>query len=135
MKRLARLIRKYKYLLFIALMLGTACAIYISGLQLSLTVALIVFLSAVSADFITTYLCLKVGGREGNPVIAFLFKTLTVGGTFGLMGCIWILFILWRFLPSNAGSQTAIALTYWLVPINNALVLRKLMKRQCKQEV
>jgi len=132
--RLTRLTKRYKYLLFVLLMLGTACTIFISGLEFATIVALIVFLCAISADFLSTYLGLKVGGREGNPVIAFLFKKLTVGGTFALMGVLWTAFILWRFLPSNAGSQTAIALTYWLVPVNNFVVLKRLQRKQCRQE-
>lgn len=127
-----------KYVLFVILVLATAYAIlYLSvktGFVLPTAGSLAVLITAVSMDFLSTHLCLRAKGREGNPVIAFLFKKLTVWGTFGLMACIWIAFIWLRFLPSNDYSQMAIAFTYWLVPGNNLIVLRRLKKRNLAQK-
>lgn len=117
-----------KYIVFVVLMLGTACAVLISGLRFSTPVALAVLIGAVSADFLLTYLCLRVQGKEGNPVIAFLFKKIGIGGTFGLMLVIWTVFIAYRWLPATIGIQTAVACAYWLVPMNNLMVLRKLSR-------
>lgn len=121
-----------KYVAFVVLMLGTASVIFISGFRLPTPMALMVLVMAVSADFLTTYLCLRKKGREGNPVIAFLLKRIGVWGTFGLMACIWAAVILFRWLPADVGSQTAIAFTYWLVPTNNLLVLGRLNRASGK---
>lgn len=118
-----------KFIKFMVLLLGTAALILISGLRLPTDYALLVLVSAVTFDFYTTWKCLKVGGREGNPVIAFLFRKIGVLGTFGLMVAIWTCFIVFRWLPSTVGIQTAVAFSYWLVPMNNFMVLRGLMKR------
>jgi len=124
-----------KYIAFVVLMMSTACVVFIAGVRFPTVVALCVLVGAVAMDFLTTYLCLRKSGREGNPVIAFLFRKLTIGGTFALMLVIWGLFIWFRWLPSNVGNQTAIALTYWLIPINNAIVLRRLCRKTTKVTV
>ena len=120
-----------KYIMFVVLMMGTACMVFISGVKFPTPLALMVLICAVGADFLTTYLCLRARGKEGNPVIAFLLKRIGIWGTFGLMACVWLVFIMLRWLPSDLGSQTAIACTYWLVPINNLMVLKRL-SRACK---
>lgn len=114
-----------KYIVFVVAMMATACMMLISGFRLPTPVALIMLVCAVSADFLTTYLCLREQRKEGNPVIAFLFKKIGVGGTFGLLACMWIVFIWLRWFPSTHGIQTAIAYVYWAVPVNNLIVLKK----------
>ena len=118
-----------KYVGFIALMLGTACLIFISGFTLPTLVALLVLLLAVIADFYTTWRCLKERGKEGNPMVAFLFKRVGLRASFGLMAGLWALIIIFRFLPAVEGVQTAIALVYWVVPLNNLVVLRRLRRK------
>lgn len=124
-----------KYIVFVVLMMGTACMVLIAGVTFSTPVALTVLICAVSADFLTTYACLKLRGKEGNPVIAFLFRKIGIGGTFGLMVGIWTVFILLRWLPSTAGIQTAVACAYWLVPINNLMVLKRLNRKNHAAQV
>lgn len=118
-----------KFILFMILLLGTATLVLQSGYTFTTGIALMVLLSAVSMDFITTWLCLRVKGREGNPVIAFLFRKISVPGTFLLMAGIWTAFILLRWLPASVGIQTAVAVAYWLVPVNNVMVLARLRKK------
>ena len=118
-----------KYIIFIVLMLGAACLVLLFVPPLPTAIAFLVLISAVALDFWTTYRCLKKNGREGNPVIAFLFKKVGVFGTFGIMVGIWALFITLRWLPSEPGIQTAVAFAYWLVPVNNLAVLRRLSRK------
>lgn len=118
-----------KYLIFVVLMLGTALLILLSGFALPTAIALLVFVLAITSDFYTTHRCLKNRGREGNPMVGFLFKRVGVYKTFGLMAVFWVCIIWFKWLPSTEGVQTAVALVYWLVPINNLIVLRKLSKR------
>jgi len=118
-----------KYVIFIMAMLTTAILALYLGLALPTVVALLVLLCAVTADFYTTWRCLKERGREGNPVVAFLFKRVGVLKTFGLMAILWTVFISFRWIHQTEGIQTAVAVAYWLVPVNNMVVLARL-KRQ-----
>lgn len=118
-----------KFLAFMVLLLGTATLILFSGFTLPTWLGLVVLITAVSSDFTTTWLCLRKGGREGNPVIAFLFGKIGVWKTFGVMVGIWTCFIVFRWLGSTEGIQTAVAFSYFLVPMNNLMVLRKLCRR------
>ena len=118
-----------KYLAFMALMLGTMYLILFSGLAFPTVVALVVLVSAVILDFYTTLRCLKEKGREGNPVVALLFRKVGIYKTFALMAILWTCFILFRWIHEPVGTQTAISLIYWYVPVNNLIVLRRL-KRQ-----
>lgn len=124
-----------KYIVFVVSMMGAAYMILFSGFRLPTPVALVSLICAVSADFLTTYLCLREQRKEGNPVIAFLFAKIGIGGTFGLLACIWVVFILFRWLPSTHGIQTAIACVYWAVPVNNLIVLRKVKEANRKNHV
>jgi len=119
-----------KYVIFIALMLGTACLVLFSGLVFPTVVALTVLVLAITSDFYTTLRCLKEQGREGNPVVALLFKKVGVYKTFGLMVIMWTCFIMFRWLPQTEGIQTAVACAYWLVPANNMIVLAKLKRKK-----
>ena len=114
-----------KYIMFVVSMMTAAILMLWLGLRFPTMVSLIVLVSGVGADFLTTYLCLKENRKEGNPIIALLFKKLTVGGTFALLGCMWVAFIWLRWLPSTLGIQTAVACVYWAVPVNNLIVLKK----------
>jgi len=121
--------RIMKYIGFIVLMLGTAFLILVSGFTLPTTVALSVLILAITADFYTTWRCLRIRGREGNPMVAFLFKRIGLRLSFCLMAGLWALIIVFRFLPAVESAQTAIALVYWVVPMNNLIILRRLRKR------
>ena len=118
-----------RYLVFIVLLMGTAVTILYSGFVLPTIMSLTVLLIAISIDFLSTWLCTRIGGREGNPVIAFLFRKIGVLATFALMGVVWSAFITLRWLPQGVDVQTAVAFAYWLVPMNNLIVLMKLRRR------
>lgn len=118
------------YMLFAALMLATGVLSMYFGLKLPTCVALVILILAAASDYYTTWKCLKKGGKEANPVIAFLFKHITVPGTFGLTMCFWVWFIIFRWLPTPETSQTGVALMYLLVPLNNMMVMRRLRKRK-----
>lgn len=128
MKRLNKLLKRFRFLISLGLILGLACLIFMSGLQLPFIIALIMLLCAICADFTTTYLCLRAGGQEGNPLVSFLLKKLGVVGAFAVMAGIIALLIMTQFIPSGASSQTAVAMVYWIVPANNAMVLRRLRR-------
>ena len=107
-------------------MLGIACLIQISGFAFPTWIALLVLILAIAFDFLTTWACLRKQGREGNPVMALLFRKIGLYKTFGLMAGIWVCFIVFRWLGTPDGSQTAVALVYWMIPINNSVVLMRL---------
>ena len=119
-----------KFILFIVLVLGTACLIMLSEYKLPAGWPIPVLVTAIMMDFLTTYLCLRVGGREGNRVVAFVFKRAGIWGTFMASCVLWAIIIHFRVAPSNLGSQTAVALAYWLVPVNNVIVLVRLHKKK-----
>lgn len=118
-----------KYIIFVALLLGTAILILFSGFTLPTAIALTVLVLAVTSDFYTTWRCLKEKGREGNPVVGFLFRKIGLYKSFGLLVIMWVCFIVFRWLGQPESIQTAVALAYWLIPMNNLMVLMRLRKR------
>lgn len=122
-----------KYLIFCFMMMGTAVAIMLSGITLPTILALIVLVVAVLMDDFTTWRALKLGFKEQNPIVAFLFKRISVPGTFLVMlGC-WAVFICLVWMKTSENQQTALACAYWLVPINNMMLLRKAAKNKKKE--
>jgi len=124
---------KRKYVFFVLLMLGTAVLILYSGFTLPTEVALLVLVSAVASDFLTTWRCMRVRGREGNPAAAFLFRKIGLLKSYILLAGIWVCFIVFRYMGSSEAIQTAVALSYWLVPVNNLIVLIRLTKKNSAQ--
>lgn len=118
-----------KFIAFCALMLGVCYAVFLTGFTLSTPVNVTLLVSAIALDSFTTWLCLRKKGTEGNPVVSRLFKKLGFLGTWSIWAVLWTLIIVFRFVPSNEQSQTAVACAYWLVPINNLWVLWRLAKR------
>jgi len=121
-----------KYVIFVVAILGTACLIQISGFTLTTGIALLILILAIAADFLTTWACLRKRGREGNPVVALLFRKIGLYRTFGLMAGIWVCFIVFRWLGTPDSSQTAVALVYWMVPVNNIVVLVRLRRKAAR---
>ena len=119
-----------KFFVFIVLIMGTAFLVLLSGFTLPTLIALLVFVLAITSDFYTTWRCLKARGREGNPVMALLFRKVGIRKTFCMMAGLWVCVIMFRWLPSPEGAQTAVALAYWIVPMNNLTVLAKLKRRK-----
>jgi len=124
-----------KNIVFMALMFGIACLVLLTGLVLPLVVALLVLLVAITADFYTTWRCLKIGGIEQNPVVAFLFRRIGLSKTFGLMVILWVCYIVFVWTPQAGNVQTAVAFVYWVVPLNNVIVLRKMSKMRARVKV
>ena len=110
-------------------MLGTACLIQISGFAFPTWIALMILILAIASDFLTTWACFRKQGKEGNPVMALLFRKIGLYKTFGLMAGLWICFIVFRWLNTPDSSQTAVALVYWMVPMNNIVVLVRLHRK------
>jgi len=119
-----------KFIIFIVLMFGTACLVLFSGLAFPTMIALTLLVSAIIADSYTTLRCLREKGREGNPVMALLFKKVGIYKTFALMAVVWTCFIMFRWMHQTEGIQTAVAIAYWLVPVNNMIVLAKLKRKK-----
>ena len=118
-----------KYIVFVALCMCVAVAVFLSGFTLPTLIAVPVLVLAIASDTTTTYLCLRKKGQEGNPIVAKLFKKLGYRGTTAVWLIIWALIIYFRVLPATEQVQTAVAFAYWLVPLNNLMVLRRLSKR------
>ena len=121
-----------KYIAFCALMFGVAIVVFLTGFSVSTPFAIGILVLAMMCDTTTTYFCLRVNGREGNPVVAFFMKRVGIIGTFAIWWGIWGLIIYFRILPTEPNTQTAIAIAYWLVPLNNLWVLRRLTKRNAQ---
>ena len=121
-----------KNIIFMPLMFGIACLVLLSGLVLPTPVALSILIFAITADFYTTWRCLRAGGKEGNPVVAFLFRKLGLRKTFGLMVILWVCYILFVWIPQAGNVQTTVAFVYWLIPVNNAFVLAKLTRMKVR---
>jgi len=64
--------------------------------------------------------------------MSLLFRKIGLYKTFGLMAGIWVCFIVFRWLGTPDGSQTAVALVYWMIPINNTVVLVKLNRKSAR---
>ncbi len=124
-----------KYIAFIALCMCVAIAVFLSGFTMPTSIAILVLVLAIVSDTTTTYLCLRKKGEEGNPVVAKLFKKLGYKGTTVIWLVIWALIIYFRVLPAGEQAQTAVAFAYWLVPMNNLWVLRRLTKRNTTPQV
>ena len=124
-----------KYIAFVALCMGVAIVVFLSGFTMPTSVAISVLVLAILSDTTTTYLCLRKKGQEGNPVVARLFKKLGYKGTTAVWLVIWVLIIYFRVLPAGEQVQTAVAFAYWLVPMNNLMVLRRLTKRNPAPQV
>ena len=117
-----------KNIIFMPLMFGVACLVLLSGLVLPTLVALCILIFAITGDFYSTWRCLKAGGKETNPVVAFLFRKIGLNKTFGLMAILWVCYIVFIWIPQTENVQTAVAIVYWLIPVNNVIVLRKLSR-------
>jgi len=124
-----------KYIMFVMLMMGIAVVVFLSGFVIPTPIAILVLVVAILSDTTTTYLCLRKKGQEGNPVVARLFKKLGYRGTTAVWLGIWALIIWFRVLPASEQVQTAVALAYWIVPVNNLWVLRRLSKRNPKPQI
>lgn len=89
---------------------------------LGLTVTLLVLASI--ADYLTTLKASSLGAKEGNPLVNLLFKGVgvKVGGLITL--AFLVPFILLMFVKAPAYGQLALGCTYWIVPVNNLMVIR-----------
>src|ERR1035437_2615307 len=117
------------FVLFMILMLSIAVGIQLMRVTLPTAISLAVFVAAISLDFVTTWKCLKAGGREGNPIVAGLFKKIGVRNTMLCTAGVWVLILVFRWLPGTLIGQTSTAIVYWIVPLNNIMVLRREQKK------
>lgn len=118
-----------KFVAFCALMLGVAILVFLTGAKFPMAVNVAMLVGAVAMDSLTTWLCLRRRGIEGNPIVSRLFKKIGFLGTWGIWAVLWTLIIVFRFVPSDEQSQTAVASAYWLVPLNNLWVLVRLSRK------
>lgn len=128
--------RRFKYPLMVLGLISTCTALtYLYGRlglspPLSLTVAL--FASAVVSDYGTTVKASRMGGREGNPFVNIIFKKIGVekGGLI-VLG-VFALAIIFAFRNMPPYQQLALACVYWLIPINNIVVIKRLRKSKAE---
>lgn len=119
-----------KFVGFALLFMTLGCVIILSGFTLPTTIALPVLILAVALDFLTTWACLRKGGREGNPIMALAFRKLGLTASLGIMVILWTCLIMFRIIHQPESIQTAVALSYWIVPINNTMLLMKLSRKR-----
>ena len=123
-----------KFWVFSAAMMASMLALIIAGMETGIhpseDEAMIVMAIGVCLDMLSTYLCFKNGGQEQNPVAAWVIKKVGIFGLFGAVAVIWGLLFKFVIFAPNASiyAQTALAITYLVVPINNFLVLKRLLR-------
>jgi hypothetical protein len=129
--------RWLKFPLMAATLMATYLGLEIVFRHLSLTpspyLTLAFFLCAVMSDYATTVKATELGGKEGNPFAGFLFSIFGVreGGMLVVMFVAIVAILIWKTtLPYQ---QLAFACAYWLVPINNLLVIQRLESRGNKK--
>lgn len=123
-------LNRFKFIWFMALLFAVAVTLAYVGVEFPSPYPIIILCMGIMADYLTTYLCFRVGAREGNPVFAKVFRRFGFLGTIALSTVIWALIILLRIVHQTELIQTAVALTYWLVPLNNMVVFQRLQKRK-----
>ena len=101
-----------------------------TGIHLTETEAMAILAVGVCLDILSTYLCFVNGGKEQNPAGAWVIKKIGIFGLFGCIAAVWVLLFKFIIFPPSANiyAQTALALTYWAVPVNNFLVLKRLLR-------
>ena len=112
--------------LICALCLVITLMVYQMGFRPPLFVTLSLFISAIIADCMTTVKAMKLGGKEANPIVGFLFKKLGVKRGMIVSMVVMLPIFLYFFLKAPAYQQLAIGYVYWLIPINNLKVIRRL---------
>jgi len=129
-------LQKYKYPLMCLAIMSTCVALtHLYGRlglcpPASLTITL--FAVAVASDYGTTVKTSRMGGKEGNPFVGLLFKKIRpeIGGLFVL--AFFALAIIFVFDDMPTHQQLAFGCAYWMVPINNLLVMRRLRKSKAR---
>lgn len=97
------------------------------NLQLPLFSTVSLMISAAIADYMTTMKALKLGGREGNPIAAWMFRRF--GAKRGGMAMMLILIpMMCMFVHAPVAQQLALGFVYWMIPMNNLRVIRRLQK-------
>jgi len=126
--------KRFKFLwmsiLLCACYLGLSLLFLRTGISLPYTYTLFLFVGAMYMDHTTTLKALKLGGKEANPFARLLFNKLGVGLGSLVVLILMTLFIVKVFSQSPAWQQLSMACVYWIVPINNLMVIRRLGRKQ-----
>jgi len=128
--------RRYKYPLMVAALfstcIGLTCLYARLGLSPPFSLTVVLLLSAVASDYGTTVKATRLGGKEGNPLLNIFFKKVGVDkGGLAVIG-LFILMVIFVFRNAPPYQQLALASTYWLVPINNLIVIKRLKKSKAE---
>lgn len=124
--------KRFKYPLMVLGLLsaGTVLMYWYGRLGLnppfSLTCALL--MSAVASDYGTTVKATRMGGKEGNPFVGKLFNKIGVEKGGLIVIGLFILFVIFIFRNSPPYQQLALGCMYWIIPVNNLIVIKRLRK-------
>jgi len=124
--------RRFKYPLMVLGLMATGMALmyWYSRLGLnppfSLTCALL--MSAVASDYGTTVKATRMGGKEGNPFVGMLFNKIGAERGGLIVVGLFILFVIFVFRNSPPYQQLALASVYWVIPVNNLIIIKRLGK-------
>lgn len=124
--------KKFKYPLMAMGVLSTATGLALLyqrlGLSPPLALTVTLFSAGVVFDYGTTVKASRLGGKEGNPFVNILFKKVGVekGGLITM--ALFALMVIFMFRGSPAYMQLAVGCAYWLIPVNNLMVIRRLKK-------
>jgi uncharacterized protein (DUF983 family) len=106
--------------------------VYQMGYRPPLFVTLSLLISAIVGDCVTTMRAIKLGGKEANPLVGFLFKKLGVKGGMIVAMVVMVPIFIYFFLRAPSYQQFAIGYVYWLIPINNLKVIKRLQKSKAR---
>ena len=118
--------------LVMGIFISVAFLVLLSGFTLPVGLSISILVSAVAVDSYSTYRSLKAGGTEANPIVRFLFKRIGFNATLVLVWIAWALIIHFKVITALPQQQTALALAYWVIPVNNFLVVWKYKQRAKK---
>jgi len=100
--------------------------VYQMGYRPPLFVSLSLLVTAIIGDCITTTKAMKLGGKEANPIVGLLFKKLGVKWGMVVAMVVMTPIFIYFFLKAPSYQQLAIGYVYWLIPINNLKVIKRL---------
>ena len=127
-------LRKYKYPLMATGLISTGMGLtYLYGrlgISPPISITIPVLWSAIIADHETTKKALKLGGKECNFFANTLFKKLGAKAGLWIILGLFIMFTIFMFVDAPPYQQLALGCAYWLIPINNLLVIRRLRKQR-----
>jgi hypothetical protein len=129
--------KKLKFPLMVVFLMATCLGLSILFYHLAVApppyFTFILLFAAVMSDYATTVKATDLGGKEGNPIASVVFKAVGVrmGGI--LVVCLFLIIAMSMWWRLAAYQQLALSCTYWIVPLNNLMVIHRLELKGSKK--